>query len=126
MQCLANKLFIIGYFGWGYKMQSRAYAAFAMDWKLDEMGEANGGTGKSFLFEQALPKLIDTLKLDGKQKKLADSDFKFSGVTRRTRMVLIDDLYRLPLRHVLLQHHRLADREPEEPQPLQHSFLRGP
>lgn len=94
MQCLANKLFIIGYFGWGYKMQSRAYAAFAMDWKLDEMGEANGGTGKSFLFEQALPKLIDTLKLDGKQKKLADSDFKFSGVTRRTRMVLIDDLYR--------------------------------
>ncbi|MBQ6203628.1 MAG: hypothetical protein IJK46_05985 [Prevotella sp.] len=94
MQCLANKLFIIGYFGWGYKMQSRAYAAFAMDWKLDEMGEANGGTGKSFLFEQALPKLIDALKLDGKQKKLADSDFKFSGVTRRTRMVLIDDLYK--------------------------------
>ena len=94
MQCLANKLFIIGYFGWGYKMQSRAYAAFAMDWKLDEMGEANGGTGKSFLFEQALPKLIDSLKLDGKQKKLADSDFKFSGVTRRTRMVLIDDLYK--------------------------------
>lgn len=94
MRCLANKLFIIGYFGWGYKQQSRSYAAFAMDWKLDEMGEANGGTGKSFLFEQVLPKIINATKLDGKQKNVADSNFKFATVTRYTRMVLVDDLFK--------------------------------
>ncbi len=94
MLTLANKFFIIGYFGWGYKMQSRSYAAFAMDWKLDEMGEANGGSGKSFLFEQALPKIVNATKLDGKQKSLADNNFKFSSVTRYTRMVLVDDLFK--------------------------------
>ena len=94
MQTLANKLFTIGYFGWGHKDRSRAYAAYAMDWKIDEMGECNGGTGKSFLYEQVLPIIAPFVKIDGRERRIADNQFKFSQVTRYTRMVLVDDIYK--------------------------------
>ena len=92
MQALANKLFTIGYYGWGFKTPSRTYAAYSMDWKIDEMGECNGGTGKSFLFEQVLAKLVPTVKLNGRDRRLNDNPHRFDQVNRYTRMVLVDDL----------------------------------
>ena len=94
MQALVNKLFTIGYYGWAFKTPSRTYAAYSMDWKIDEMGECNGGTGKSFLFEQALAALIPTVKLNGRDRRLNDNPHKFDQVNRYTRMVLVDDLLR--------------------------------
>ena len=94
MQALVNKLFTIGYYGWAFKTPSRTYAAYSMDWKIDEMGECNGGTGKSFLFEQVLAKLIPTVKLNGRDRRLNDNPHRFDQVNRYTRMVLVDDLLR--------------------------------
>jgi len=91
-QALVNKLFTIGYYGWGFKTPSRTYAAYSMDWKIDDMGECNGGTGKSFLFEQVLAKLIPTVKLNGRDRRLNDNPHRFDQVNRYTRMVLVDDL----------------------------------
>ncbi len=93
-QTLCNKLFAIGYFGWGFKSPSRAMACISMDWKIDEMGECNGGSGKSFFFEHMLGNLVPTFRLDGRENRLDEDKFKYSGVTQDTRIILFDDLKR--------------------------------
>lgn len=92
-RCLVNKLFAMGYFCWGFKSESNSYAALSMDWKVDEMGECNGGSGKSFFFGKALSQLLPSDTIDGKDDQRANS-FQFERVTSHTRLVLIDDAAR--------------------------------
>ncbi len=92
-RCLVNKLFAMGYFCWGFKSESNSFAALSMDWKIDEMGECNGGSGKSFFFGKALAQLLPTDTIDGKDDQRSNS-FQFERVTGNTRLVLIDDAAR--------------------------------
>lgn len=92
-RCLVNKLFAMGYFSWGFKSHANSYAALSMDWKIDEMGECNGGSGKSFFFSQALAKLLPTVTIDGKENQ-RNNAFQFERVNTNTRLLLIDDASR--------------------------------
>lgn len=93
-QALISKLFTIGYMLHGYKDLSRAWAPMAMDWKIGEDGECNGRSGKSFLFQQALPLLLQTVRLSGRNPKLMDNNHVFASVSRHTKMLLVDDCVR--------------------------------
>lgn len=90
-QCLLNKIFTIGYMLHAYKSPSRAWAPMALDWRIDDDGECNGRSGKSFLFSQVIYRMIKTVKLSGRNAKLMDNPHVFEQVTRHTRQLLIDD-----------------------------------
>ncbi len=88
--CLLSKMHAIGYYLHNYKSPSSAWAAYAMDWKLDENGINNGRSGKSFFFKFA-DIFLKVNKLSGRNKKLLDNAHVFDQVTQHTDMVLIDD-----------------------------------
>lgn len=90
IKCLLSKMFTIGYYLHRYKSPAHAWAAYAMDWKLDENGENNGRSGKSFFFKFA-DVFLNTIKLSGRNKKLMDNQHVYDQVTKHTEMVLIDD-----------------------------------
>lgn len=90
MQCLVNKIFTIGYMLHRYKSPSRAWAPQAMDYKIDESGECNGRSGKSFMFK-FLSLFLNTVKLSGRNPKLMENPHVFGSVTEDTDLVLVDD-----------------------------------
>lgn len=92
-QCLVSKIFAIGYMLHRYKMRSRSWAPFVMDYKIGEDGQCNGRSGKSFLFT-ALGELMEHVKLSGRNPKLLDNPHVFEQVTRHTDFVLVDDCSR--------------------------------
>lgn len=94
MLCLASKLFTIGYYMHRYKTPSKAWAAYAMDWKLGENGENNGRSGKSFFFKFA-DIFMNRVKLSGRNKKLMDNQHVYDQVDKFTDFVLIDDCNKL-------------------------------
>lgn len=87
---LLSKMFTIGYYLHRHKSPAHAWAAYAMDWKLDENGENNGRSGKSFYFKFA-DILLNNIKLSGRNKKLMDNQHVYDQITKHTEMVLIDD-----------------------------------
>lgn len=89
-QCLINKIFTIGYMMHRFKSPSRAWAAYAMDNIIGENDQCNGRSGKSFLFV-ALSKMLNYVKLSGRNPKLMENPFVFEQVSRHTDMVLVDD-----------------------------------
>lgn len=93
MRCLANKLFACGYLLHSYKMESRAFACFALDYRISEVGQCNGRTGKS-LFGKALTRLAGGICLDANRQEKADSRFFLAPVTAATRLVFIDECNR--------------------------------
>lgn len=70
---------------------SRAWAPLAMDNRIGDDGQCNGRSGKSFLFDVALRKLLNVVKLQGRNPKLMENQFVFEAVTEHTDMVLVDD-----------------------------------
>lgn len=70
---------------------SNAFAVICLDSQLSEVGQSNGGTGKS-LFGKAIKELSNTFMIDGKRSKLFDNDFLFHGVDERTQIVFFDDV----------------------------------
>ncbi len=92
-QSLVNKLFTIGYLLHAYKSPSRTWAAFLMDNRISETGEANGRSGKSF-FVEALKQLlhVDVAGIDGRNTDIKKDTHATSKVTRRTRLVHVEDL----------------------------------
>lgn len=93
VQCLLSKMFAIGYYLHRYKNPARAWAAYAMDWKLDDNRENNGRSGKSFFFKFA-DIFLNSVKLSGRNKKLLDNQHVYDQVTKDTEMILIDDCNR--------------------------------
>lgn len=87
---LINKIFAIGYMLHKYKRESRPWAPMAMDYKIDENGVCNGRSGKSFIFK-TLSKLLKTVNLSGRNRKLLDNPHVFEQVSKHTDMVLVDD-----------------------------------
>ncbi len=92
-QNLINKIFTIGYLLHGYKASSRAWAPYAMDNKIGEDGDSNGGSGKSFLFK-TIGKFKSCVKMDGRNPKLLENPHVFEQVSRHTKMLLFDDCNR--------------------------------
>ena len=89
-QCLVNKIFTIGYMLHRYKSPSRAWAPQAMDNRIDDSGECNGRSGKSFMFK-FLSLFLNTVKLSGRNPKLMENPHVFGSVTEDTDLVLVDD-----------------------------------
>ena len=74
-----------------YKDPSKPWAPYAMDHKIGEEGECNGGSGKS-LFFYALQCMMSSDVISGKDPRIFDNPHTFERVTSKTRMVEIDDL----------------------------------
>lgn len=89
-QCLISKIFAIGYMMHRFKSPSRAWAAYAMDNIIGENDQCNGRSGKSFMFV-ALSKMLNYVKLSGRNPKLMENPFVFEQISRHTDMVLVDD-----------------------------------
>jgi 5S rRNA maturation endonuclease (ribonuclease M5) len=88
---MINKIYCIGYLLHRYKDPNRAWSVFAMDNKISEEGESNGGSGKSILFNQAIRLMQRVFYISGRNKKIIDNPHIFDGVTKDTDYVLIDD-----------------------------------
>lgn len=89
-QNFLNKVFAVGYMLHHYKDPSKPWAPYAMDHKIVEEGECNGGSGKS-LFFMALQCMMPYTVISGKDPRIFDNPHTFERVTRKTRMVVIDD-----------------------------------
>lgn len=91
LQNFLNKVFAAGYMLHHYKDPSKPWAPYAMDHKIGEEGECNGGSGKS-LFFYALTCMMSSDVISGKDPRIFDNPHTFERVTSKTRMVEIDDL----------------------------------
>lgn len=92
-QALLNKIFVIGFLLHRYKAPSRAWAPFAMDYKIGDTGQCNGRSGKSFLFF-ALANFMKYVKLSGRDKNLLANKHVFEEIDTHTDFVFVDDLDR--------------------------------
>ena len=88
---LLNKLCAIGYLLHTFRDDSKTYAVIAMDLEESEIGESNGGTGKSLL-GYALSNILTDAYIAGKKRRLFDDDFVFEQVNERTDLLFFDDV----------------------------------
>ena len=91
-RCLISKIFTIGYLMHAYKSPSRAWAPYAMDWRIADGAEANGRSGKSFFFKFLDAVGVERVALSGRNDHLMDNNFLYQNVTQYTRVVEVDDL----------------------------------
>lgn len=89
-QNFLNKVFVAGYMLHNYKDPSKPWAPYAMDNKIGEEGECNGGSGKSIFF-YALQCMVPHVVISGKDPRIFDNSHTFERVTRQIRMVVVDD-----------------------------------
>ncbi|MBK5721315.1 hypothetical protein JGH11_10570 [Dysgonomonas sp. Marseille-P4677] len=89
-QHLINKIFCLGYLLHRYKAENRSWCVFAMDNKIAENDESNGGSGKSFCFK-ALRLFMKSVTLSGRNPKLTENNHIYENVTEHTDYILIDD-----------------------------------
>lgn len=91
-QHLINKIVCIGYLLHKHKRDNQAWIVLAMDDRISDAKEANGGSGKSITFNVAVKELLTSYKdIDGADENLYKSDFLFDGITADTDYVHIDD-----------------------------------
>ena len=90
LQNFLNKVFAAGYMLHHHKDPSKPWAPYAMDHKIGEEGQCNGGSGKS-LFFKSLQEMMPNDIVSGKDPRIFENDHTFERVTRKTRMVVIDD-----------------------------------
>ena len=87
---LINKIFCLGYLLHRYKAENRAWCVFAMDNKVADSDDSNGGSGKSFCFKT--PRLfMKTVTLSGKNPKLTENSHLYENVTEHTDYILLED-----------------------------------
>ena len=89
-QHIMNKLTCVGYLITEYKYTNELRAVVCMDSEMSDVGQSNGGTGKSLL-GIAIGKMIEQVVVDGKALK-SDDDFLYSEVTLRTRNIHVEDV----------------------------------
>lgn len=101
-QNLINKIFTFGYALHGYKLGSKAWSGFAMDNRISDVNESNGGSGKSIVWHKALVEILPIYKyINGGDPESGKDKHLFDGVDRNTQAVIIDDLDRnYPFRKV--------------------------
>jgi hypothetical protein len=82
-------LLFLGYYLHGYKDPSNPKVGILLDEGLGPDGQANGGTGKSLLFE-ALRQLVPVVDIDGRGFDPRNSK-ELQQVTDATRIIFFDD-----------------------------------
>lgn len=92
MKHLVNKLYALGYLLHRYKNASRPWAVFAMDHRIGDEGESNGGSGKSICFN-SVSRFMKSHYLSGRDPKLTDKPHIYEGITKHTFFVLVDDAH---------------------------------
>lgn len=92
-QHLINKIFAIGYLLHSYKDLARTWAVFAMDNRLGNGRDSNGGSGKSFVFN-FLEHFTKWYYQEGRDSRLTEREHLFQGVTEYTDLIMIDDANR--------------------------------
>ena len=90
-QNLVNKLSALGYLLHTFRNNSKTYAVIGMDHKISEVGESNGGTGKS-LFGGAVEQVVKTVYIPGKSAKLTDNNHIWQNVDENTNVIFFDDV----------------------------------
>lgn len=91
---LINKIYALGYLFHEHKMMNRAYAIYAMDHKISDIGESNGGSGKSLCFGQQYRFLNRKYIPSRNKKSVEENQFVYDGVSEKTDYVLFDDAHR--------------------------------
>lgn len=90
-QHLISKIFAAGYLLHRHKFEERPWIVYAMDYRISEIGDANGRSGKS-LFMSGIGKLLRKEDLDGRQgAQLTENKHCMERVSRDTDLVLVDD-----------------------------------
>lgn len=87
---IVNKVTALGYLLCNYKFAAERKAVVIQDHKMTEVGQSQGGTGKSIL-GNAISQIIPQFFIDGKGADVFDQFF-LEGVTRATRNIFIDDV----------------------------------
>ncbi len=90
MQHLTAKMIAIGYVLHNYEDLSATKAIVCMDGIESEVGQNEGGTGKS-IFSTMFEHLMPTNVIDAQGKDLTSDAFLFDGIDERTRVVVLDD-----------------------------------
>ncbi|MBW1296424.1 primase-helicase family protein [Aquimarina litoralis] len=89
---LINKLFALGYLLHKQKVDDKGWLVFAMDNRISEIADSNGGSGKSLMFEKAIRKvLINNKYIAGRDREAIKNQFMYEGITPNTDYVLVDD-----------------------------------
>lgn len=93
-QHLANKIYAFGYFLSTHKKRSSSYFVYAMDNRITDISDSNGGSGKSIMWDIAMQSVYKNVKeLDGKKPLVLEDKFALDGVTKNTDAILIDDTH---------------------------------
>jgi 5S rRNA maturation endonuclease (ribonuclease M5) len=88
---IINKIYCLGYLLHQYKDASKPWAVFAMDNRISDDGESQGGSGKSIAFNIALNKMLRGFYINGKNKKNLENPHVYEGITKNTDFVIVDD-----------------------------------
>lgn len=93
---LVNRIFAFGFAIHNYKQDSKAWSVYAMDDRVSDVNDSNGGTGKSLTWHKALEQVFIESPyykyINGGDKAGGDDKFFFDGVTKQTNAVIFDDL----------------------------------
>lgn len=83
---------VIGYLLLSNKEAIEDKAILAYDYLLGNTIEANGGTGKSLIFKQAIGELKSVAVIDGKRYDPRSTRFMYQNIDEITDVILIDDV----------------------------------
>lgn len=90
-EILITKLTQLGYAQHTYRQGNLSYAIIAMDYEESEIGESNGGTGKS-IHMKSVEHTTNTVYIPAKRDKLFDDAHLFEQISEKTDFVIFDDV----------------------------------
>lgn len=87
-----SKVAALGYLMYRFKEKSRGYMVYGLETELSEVGDHQGGTGKSMFFK-LLESVRTVYERDGQAVKRDDDESAFAGVKKGfTDIIYFDDL----------------------------------
>lgn len=86
-----NRVYVLGYMLHRFKKLENPWAVFAMDYRISDEGQSNGGAGKG-LVAKMLYKCLKWISLDGRNEKLLDNPHVFENIDKDTDIVHIEDM----------------------------------
>lgn len=90
---LINKLFSYGYLLHKQKIDDRSWCVFAMDHRISDVADSNGGSGKSVMFDKAVRSiLLSNQYKAGRDTEALKNKHMYEGIDKNTDYVLFDDL----------------------------------
>jgi len=90
---LINKIFAYGYLLHKQKVDDRSWCVFAMDHRISDVADSNGGSGKSVMFDKAVRQILSNNSYKaGRDPELLKNKHLYEGIDKNTDYVLYDDL----------------------------------